>query len=91
MVSNSFKHAFPNERKGKINISLNSKANQYELIIKDNGIGLPNNIDIENVDSLGLQLINNLINQLDGEIEVDSSRGTEFKITFQELEYKKRV
>ncbi|MDP2835788.1 MAG: PAS domain S-box protein [Methanobacteriaceae archaeon] len=91
LVSNSFKHAFPNERKGKINISLNSKAGQYELIIKDNGIGLPNNLDVENIDSLGLQLVNSLIDQLDADIEIDKTHGTKFIINFSELNYKKRI
>ncbi|MDO9045058.1 MAG: histidine kinase, partial [Methanobacteriaceae archaeon] len=72
-------------------ISLNSKAGQYELIIKDNGIGLPNNLDVENIDSLGLQLVNSLIDQLDADIEIDKTHGTKFIINFSELNYKKRI
>jgi PAS domain S-box-containing protein len=90
LVSNSLKHAFPNERKGKINISLKSKTDQYELIIMDDGIGLSNDFELENINSLGLQLVNSLIHQLDGEMEIDHDQGTKFIITFKESDYKKR-
>jgi two-component sensor histidine kinase len=57
----------------------------------DNGIGIPANIVPEKTETLGLQLINSLINQLDGTIELERGHGTEYKITFQELKYKKRI
>lgn len=90
LVSNSLKHAFPKEREGEISITLQSKSDQYELIVMDNGIGLPKDFELKNTDSLGLQLVNSLINQLDGDMEIDKSQGTKFIITFKELEYKKR-
>ena len=61
------------------------------MVIADNGIGLPENLDYENTDSLGLQLVNNLVRQLDGQITLDRSKGTSFTISFQELHYKKRI
>jgi PAS domain S-box-containing protein len=90
LVSNSLKHAFPNERKGNINISLKPKTDQYELIIMDDGIGLSKDFELKNIDSLGLQLVNSLIHQLDGEMEIDHNQGTKFIITFKESDYKKR-
>jgi len=89
LITNSLKHAFPTDMTGEININFHSKNNQYEFIMKDNGIGFPANINFTNTDSLGLQLVNSLTNQIDGNIELDQSNGTEFKITFKELELHK--
>jgi two-component sensor histidine kinase len=62
-----------------------------EITIADDGIGIPEDINLENPETFGLQLVNNLVAQIDGEIELDRSHGTEFKITFKELKYKKRL
>lgn len=91
LVSNSLKHAFPEGKKGKIGVSLRKLENKYELKISDNGIGFPKNIDFRNTESLGLKLVNNLVKQIDGEITLDRSQGTEFIIIFKELKYKKRI
>ncbi len=91
LVSNSLKHAFPNNGKGKITVSLQAFGDKFELIVSDNGIGFPENLDFRNTKSLGLQLVNSLVNQIDGEISLDESRGTRFKIIFNELKYKKRI
>ncbi len=91
LVSNSLKYAFTNGRKGEIKISLKAGQEFNELIISDDGIGFPEEIDFENPETLGLQLVNNLINQIDGEITLDKSKGTSFKIRFKELEYKERL
>jgi PAS domain S-box-containing protein len=84
LVSNSLKHAFPEGRKGKIRLDFHKKnKNSYSLIIKDNGIGLPKNIKFQNPQTLGFQLINDLIDQIDGSVEVSRRGGTTFKIIFQ--------
>ncbi|WP_292485793.1 sensor histidine kinase [Methanohalobium sp.] len=80
IVSNSLKYAFSDDN-GIINIKFYSN-NCYVLIIEDNGKGIPDNIDIENPDTLGLQLINTLIKQLNGEIVLDRKNGTKFIIRF---------
>jgi two-component sensor histidine kinase len=85
LVSNCMKHAFPNEMNGEINISFKKINNHFLLNVKDNGIGFPEGLDFENTDSLGLQLVNMLVNQIDGEIELKNENGTEFKITFEEM------
>ncbi|MDP3033604.1 MAG: CHASE4 domain-containing protein [Methanobacteriaceae archaeon] len=92
LVSNSLKYAFQNKSSKKINIILEKLDNdQFKLEISDNGIGFPENIDFKNTSSLGLQLVNELVQQIDGQIEVFNKKGTNFIINFQEPEYKKRI
>ena len=67
-----------------INFSLD-KDNNYVLNISDNGVGLPKNFDFKNTESLGLQLVNMLVQQLKGKISVDVSNGTTFKIIFPKV------
>lgn len=83
LVSNSLKYAFPKGRKGEIHIGLRlAKDNKFTLTVKDNGVGLPKGLDFRKTESLGLQLVIMLTEQLDGSIEVDTRKGTTFKITF---------
>ena len=79
LVSNSLKYAFPNGKKGEIFMSLKSIDDKYELIIRDNGLGLPEKLDFNNLESLGLRLVNSLTEQIDGELTINRSHGTEFK------------
>ena len=77
------KYAFPNGRGGKIYIDLNSRNdNKFTMTISDNGIGFPTDLDLRNTDSLGLQLVATLVDQLEGTMELDKSDGTQFKIEF---------
>ena len=69
LVSNSLKYAFPDDMEGEIYISLTASSDKFRLIISDNGIGLPEEFDFENIGSLGLLLVNNLTEQIDGEIK----------------------
>ena len=92
IISNSIKHAF----KGIDNplISLDFKKNEddkYVQKIKDNGIGLNQNSDFKKAESMGLQLIYTLLNQLDGLIIFNSDNGTEYTLTFSSLNYKERL
>ncbi|MBZ2165468.1 histidine kinase dimerization/phosphoacceptor domain -containing protein [Methanobacterium spitsbergense] len=86
LITNSITHAFPEGKRGKINIDFHPRDNHYEFIVKDNGIGFPEDIDYQNTDSLGLQIITSLTNQIDGKIELNKNNETEFKITFKQLE-----
>jgi PAS domain S-box-containing protein len=91
LVSNSLKHAFMDGREGSIDINLfTNDSGTLTLIVKDNGIGLPNHIDLQNVDSLGLKLVGALVNQLAGKVDVDSTFGTTFTITFVRDKHKER-
>ena len=91
IVSNSLKYAFPNEMHGEILVSFKSVEDGYELIISDNGVGLPEELDFDNNKSLGLILVKSLTEQIDGEITIHRNHGTEFKIRFKELKYKERM
>lgn len=92
LVTNSIKYAFPNERYGTITVNLYSyHEDEYVLTISDDGIGLPEDIDLKNTATLGLRLVYNLINQLEGSIELNKTNGALFKIAFSKLKYKKRI
>lgn len=92
LVTNSFKHAFPDEKEGGwIKISLTKDDDLFALNIADNGVGLPETKKSENKKSLGLQLVSNLVNQLDGTLMINGEDGTEVKVLFEELKYKKRL
>jgi two-component sensor histidine kinase len=83
IISNSLKHAFPAGREGKIDVRLKlTKGDMLNLEIADNGIGMRPDLDIHSTDSLGLQLVNTLVDQLDGRMEINGQRGTKFKIAF---------
>ncbi len=86
LVSNSLKHGFPDNRGGKISISLHTDdADTITLVISDNGVGLPEGLDIHKADSLGLQLAMSLISQLGASMEASSGEGgTEFIIRFRD-------
>jgi two-component sensor histidine kinase len=87
LVSNSLKHAFPDGTAGEIRIGLSSDNDKFTLMVSDNGVGFPKDLDLRNTQSLGLQLVNTLVDQLEGTIELDRSGGTAFEITFTELKY----
>jgi PAS domain S-box-containing protein len=92
IVTNSLKHAFPNNRDGEIYIDLHSiNDHQYKLVIADDGVGLPKDFDFENAQTLGLQLVNGLVSQLDGTLKIDGVNGTKFEIIFNKLEYSDRI
>jgi PAS domain S-box-containing protein len=84
LISNALKHAFPGGRQGKLQILLRETENkEIEIVVRDNGLGLPDDVDIHAPRSLGLDLVNGLVTkQLDGQIEVRRDKGTEFRITF---------
>lgn len=83
LITNSLKHAFPEEREGEINVLLSQKGNILQIIVGDNGIGFPENIDFQNTESLGLQLVNTLVDQLKGEIKIENNNGTKFIFTLE--------
>lgn len=84
LVSNALKYAFPEGRAGEIGVSLRQKnGDGIALVIRDDGIGLPDHLDFRNSASLGLSLVCNLTQQLNGTIELGSKAGTTFTISFQ--------
>lgn len=92
LVSNSLKHAFPKGRHGSIyiNAAFDEYNKEYWLLVRDDGIGMKEKPDIENSNSFGLKLVNTLVKQLEGIIEIVLSGGTEFRIHFRSADYKER-
>jgi len=82
LVSNTLKYAFPDGRDGKLFVSIKEKGNELELSVSDNGIGLPKEFKYQESDSLGVQLVYALSEQLDATIDLDSSEGTAFIFRF---------
>lgn len=82
MISNALKYAFIGRKKGTITVKLKMVDGQVSLVVADDGVGLPKDFQYEKTDSLGVQLIYTLIEQLDGRIEVEGDKGTQFLITF---------
>ncbi len=86
LVSNSLKHAFPEDNKGTIFVGLKDKGNVYELTVSDDGVGIPENFNLdETPETLGLMLVKSLINQLNGNITFNQDYKTEFKINFKSI------
>lgn len=82
IVSNAYKYAFPGNIKGFINLSLSKESGAVILKLHDNGIGLPPDFNLQSAESLGMQLIQALTNQLDGELVFSKENGTTFEIKF---------
>ncbi len=81
LISNSLKHAFPDSRKGTIRIQCTAQEPDIlRFIYHDSGVGMPRGLDWKTTESLGLRLINNLVDQLDGSIELEEGEGTTFSI-----------
>ena len=87
LISNSLKYAFPKtwQGNGEIYISMSTtKGDNVQLIICDNGFGIPKNLDFRNTESLGLHLMTVLVeDQLDGKINLNRKEGTQFQINFR--------
>ena len=91
LVSNSLKHAFIDGRAGSIYIKLScDNTGMSTLLVRDNGVGLPSHVNLKHLDSLGLKLVGALVNQLAGTVEIETSPGTTFMITFVHDKHKER-
>jgi two-component sensor histidine kinase len=80
LVSNSLKHAFPLQQEGSIRIQAHKNDHELSITVADNGIGLPEYFDLEKAESLGIKLVNTFIEQVSGQIIINSGAGTEFQI-----------
>ncbi len=91
LVSNSLKYAFPEGRPGIIVVSVGkTNEGEYSLVVWDNGIGLPEGMDVSKATSLGLRLVTMLCDQLSGQLSMTSQQGTRTEIRFKESAYKNR-
>lgn len=92
LVSNALKHAFPNGRAGRIQVRVEPQGGgRHVLRVSDDGVGLPRAVDVECADTLGLQLVSDLTQQLRGTLSVCRERGTSFSISFDEASSAHRV
>lgn len=83
LVSNALKHAFPNGKRGEIHVKFYSnRQKRKKLIVSDDGIGLPEDFNFREPETLGLQLVNDLVKQVEGRIKLDGTKGTTFSISF---------
>ena len=90
LLSNSLKHAFPDDRPGEISIHLDINASQQLVMtLSDNGIGIPTCM-IHTFSSFGLKLVKTLASQLKADLKCLNQTGTSFQFTFTELHYQKR-
>ncbi len=84
LVSNALKYAFPGDRNGTITISVCREAGEYTLVVGDDGVGMPLDLDYRKTGSLGLQLVDTLNGQLEGSISMSRTGGTWFTIKFMD-------
>jgi two-component sensor histidine kinase/PAS domain-containing protein len=85
LISNSLAHAFPGERRGCVSVGLHvDEDGRIVLLVGDDGVGFPDDVELWGARTLGLQLVCALVQQIGGTIELDRSRGTAVKITFDE-------
>ena len=84
LVANALKHAFPEGKEGKINIRMRLEDNRVTITVQDNGIGFPEPLDLTNVKSMGLRLVNILVRQMNGDINMRVDGGTTWTVTFLE-------
>jgi PAS domain S-box-containing protein len=84
LISNALKYAFPGGRKGEIFISVKKEDHTLNVLFRDNGIGIPADLDWRNTQSLGLRLVITLVEQMTGTVELDRSSGTQFTLVLHE-------
>lgn len=86
LITNSLKHAFTDDKHGEILIqAVYHSDNKFTLTIKDNGRGIPEDVDFNKSKTVGFNLINSLVRQLGGNLKINRNEGTEFNITFSIL------
>jgi two-component sensor histidine kinase len=83
LISNALKHAFPDGRAGQVRIHLALESKGGVLLrVSDDGVGIRQEIDLRQTTTLGLQLVNLLVDQLAGEIEIQRANPTMFSVRF---------
>ena len=84
LITNTYKHAFPDREEGSITIELDEENGQVTMCVKDDGVGISNEECLENPTSLGFKLIKTLTKQLEGKSQFENrNTGTEFTLTFE--------
>ena len=83
LITNSIKHAFKGIKSPELNVTLQKNQDDFKLIVHDNGIGLSDDFNFESPTSLGIEIIEALIEQIDGRIEYHNNNGAQFDVFFQ--------
>ena len=82
LLTNAFKHAFPDGRAGAIHLTLQATAGLATLTVQDTGVGFPADVDVRQADSLGLRIVDHLAEQLGGSLALTRGAGTAFTLVF---------
>lgn len=82
LITNSVKHAFEETQQGLITVESKKNGDQCTILIRDNGIGLPENFNLNQSRSLGMRLASGLCKQLKSDLKFESVNGTTFSFTF---------
>jgi PAS domain S-box-containing protein len=83
LITNCFKHAFPDDQQGEVEVAFRSvDADLYEIMVRDTGVGIPEGQDYTQMASMGMTLINSLVDQLGGIIMLERAGGTVFRLRF---------
>ncbi|MFZ2054245.1 MAG: histidine kinase dimerization/phosphoacceptor domain -containing protein [Candidatus Aminicenantales bacterium] len=91
LISNALKHAFPEGRSGYLDLDLHKVTGDgYVLRVKDDGVGLPENLDFRKTETLGMQIVSTLVDQIEGRLVLECRSGTGFTLEFNELPQKIR-
>jgi PAS domain S-box-containing protein len=91
LISNALKHAFPEGRSGSLGLDLHKVAGDgFVLRVKDDGVGFPETLDFRKTETLGMQIVSTLVDQIEGRLELERRSGTGFTLEFNELPQKIR-
>jgi len=83
LISNSLKYAYPEGSSGNITAGFDTSNGKAKLFVVDEGVGMPADFDIKRSKSLGLKLVHMLTEQLEGELKINSGKGTSVEISFK--------
>ena len=82
LITNALKHAYPKGQPGEVTVALRALGDQVQVQVRDNGRGLPADLDLECAKTLGLRTVSLLARRLEAQVTVTCSGGTSFTLTF---------
>jgi len=82
LVTNALKHAFPDRRPGKIEVTFCKRDGKFELVVQDNGVGVPEEVNPARATTLGLDLVAAFARRLKGELQLARGHGSTFRLRF---------
>ncbi|MEM7372770.1 MAG: tetratricopeptide repeat protein [Bacteroidota bacterium] len=85
LISNALKYAFPMQKEGEIEVKIEQKETGIEVVVQDNGVGLPKNFQMEQSQSMGFKLVQSFVKKMHAQFRVDSDMGTRIHIVLPEV------